>query len=389
MFPPRTLRVLALSFLLLGTPHALAQPPGMAPPPPPEVIVSTVKAESLPISYSFVGLTAPSKTVEVRARVQGFVETRDFEEGALVAKDDLLFTIDRLPFEADLDIAKAQVQQAEARVRLAEQETKRLKSVEVPGAVAGSDVDRQEADLAGATASLRLAKATQAKAELELGYTRVKSPITGFVAKAEKEIGSLVDAGQSSLLTQVQQMDPFYVSVRVSEREFLSLRAAEASGAQALANQAPFMEISFADGTVYAEHGALNFESAALNTETGTVELRASFANPKNKIKAGQFVNATLRGWVRDGAIVVAQRAVSQSPQGAFVYVVAAENKAEMRVVEPGAWVGENWIIENGLNAGDRVIVDGLMKVRPGIVVVPVEAAIANADQPTDASAKQ
>lgn len=380
MVPPHTHRVLLAACLIaLVAPRALhAQPPGMAPPPPPEVSVSTVKAEALPIAYSYVGVTSPSKTVEIRARVQGFLESRDFEEGALVKKDEILFNIDRLSFEADVDITKAQVQQAESRVKLAEQDSKRLKSVEVPGAIAGSDIDRQDADLANAVASLRLAKATQAKAELELGYTRVKAPLTGFIGKAEKEIGSLVDPGQNSLLTTIKQMDPFYVSVRISEREFLALRAAEASGTQALpANESAHMEIAFADGSAYAEHGTLNFEAAALNTETGTVELRAAFPNPDNVVKAGQFVNATLRGWVRGDTIAVAQRAVSQSPKGAYVYVVAADNKAEMRPVVAGAWVGEQWIIEKGLNVGDRVIVEGLMKVRPGSVVVPVEATAA------------
>lgn len=345
--------------------------PGMAPPPPPEVNYVEVQPRTVPLTFSFVGVTAPSKTVEVRARVRGFIESRDFVEGALVAPGDPLFTIDARPYEADRQVAQAQVEQAEARLRLAEQELKRLGDVAVPGAVAGTDIDRQQAERAAAAASLRLAKANLAKAELELSYTKVSAPIAGFIGKAEKELGALVDESQNSLLATVQQVDPIYVSVRVSERDFLAWRAAEAAGAQGLAGGAPHMELTFEDGSVWPGEGKLNFEAAALDPSTGSVEIRAEFANPERKIKPGQFVTASLHGWQRMGALAVPQRAVGQAPQGSYVYVLAAQNVAEMRMVTPGPWSGSDWIIEQGIAAGDKVLVDGTIKVRPGAAVNP------------------
>lgn len=348
--------------------------PGMPAPPPPEVFTSEVQPRTVPVTFSFVGVTSASKTVEVRARVQGFIESRDFEEGALVTAGETLFTIDKRSFEADQQVAQAQVMQAQARLKLAEQDLQRLNSVKVEGAVASTDVDRQQAERANATAALRLANAMAAKADLELSYTTVTAPLAGYIGKAQKEIGALVDSTQNSLLAVVQQVDPIYVSVRVSEREFLGWRSAEAEGTQGVEASGTYMELTFEDGSVYPEHGEMNFESAAVDTNTGTVELRGQFANPERKIKPGQFVKAALRGWVRKNALTVPQRAVSQAPLGSFVYVVGAENKAEMRVIKPGPWTGEDWIIESGLTAGEKIVVEGLTKVQPGIVVKPSAA---------------
>lgn len=349
--------------------------PGMAPPPPPEVSFIEVQPQTVPLSFSFVGVTAASKVVEVRARVRGFIDSRDFTEGAFVEAGAPLYQIDPQPYEADRQVALAQVEQAESRLKLADQELKRLGAVEVPGAVAGTDIDRQQAERASAAASLRLAKANLAKAELELSYTKVTAPLAGYIGKAQKELGALVDEGQNSLLATVQQVDPIYVSVNVSERDFLAWRAAEAAGTQGLEGGAPYMELTFEDGTVLPAHGKINFEAAALDVSTGSVEIRAEFENADRKVKPGQFVKAALRGWQRSNALTVPQRAVGQAPQGTYVYTIDAENKAEMRMVTPGPWTGDDWIIEEGLSAGDHVIVDGIIKVRPGSVVNPAPLA--------------
>lgn len=368
-FPP-SLRssVLVLSALLANA--SLAQPGG--PPPPPQVNFVVVETRSVPVTFDFVGVTEASKVVEVRARVRGFLDSRDFEEGALVQEGTRLFQIDPRPFEADLEIAKAQVAQAEARLKLAEKEVARLKSVSVPGAVAQSDVDKQVAEQTNAAAALNLAKAEQAKAELELGYTTVKAPLTGFVSKAQKEIGSLVDESANGLLTVMRQVNPIYVSYTMTEAEYLKWRKLAADGGYVLnGSDKPFLEIDLLDGSQYPQHGAIDFEDTAISTSTGSVDLRATFDNPDNLLKPGQFVRAHMRGYVRPNAIAIPQRAVSESPQGSFVYVIGEGNKAELRIIQPGQWTGSDWIIESGLNPGEKVIVEGIVKVQPGVVVNP------------------
>lgn len=349
---------------------ALAQPPGAAPPPPPPVQVVEVQPAQVPVVFEYNAIVAASKTVEIRSRVQGFIESRDFEEGALVKEGDSLFTIDAENFQADVDVANARVDQAEASLRLAQQEVRRLQSVKEPGAIAKSDVDRRVAEEANANAAVKLAQAELAKAQLELGYTQVKAPINGYMGKALKEIGSYVDAGQNSLLVMMWQVDPIYVGFSMSEREYLQWRGQIERG-ELVANGTPFIEVTLLNGDVYGAQGELNFESAVVNELTGSVEMRATFPNPDAALKPGQFVKARIVGWQRPNAIEVPQRAISQSPQGATVFVVDAENKAQLRMITPGDWTGSSWVVQKGLQAGDKVIVEGLMKVRPGVQVVP------------------
>lgn len=366
---------LALAFALIAN-GVQGQPPGQQASPPPEVEYVTVKPQTLPVAFRFIGIAAASKTVEVRSRVRGFIQSRDFEEGALVKPGESLFTIDQGSFKADLEIAKARVQQAEARVRLAEQEVRRLQSVKEPGAIAQSDLDKQLAEQTNASASQRLSEAELAKAELELGYTVIESPLTGYIDKSLKEIGSYVDDGQNSLLAIVRQVDPIYVSFQVSEREYLSWRGQQQRGELLLeSGDKPYVQVQLLDGSILEEHGAIDFESAVVNIQTGTVEMRAVFANADNRLKPGQFLDVSLGGWIRPNTLAVPQRAVGQSPQGAYVYVVDADNKAEYRIITPGEWSGSLWLVESGLNPGDKVIVEGLVKVQPGIVVSPQERA--------------
>jgi membrane fusion protein (multidrug efflux system) len=354
-----------------------AQPPKGYTPPPPEVTLGTVETKTVPVAYEYVGMTEASKTVEVRARVQGFLETRDFQEGAFVDAGTQLFTIDPRSFKADKEIAAAQVEDAEARLRLADQEVKRLKSVRQPGAVAESDIDQKAASLSSATAAVRLAKAQLAKADLDLSYTTVKAPLTGFVGKAHKEIGSLVDSNANSLLTDMQQVDPLYVSFKVSESDYLMWKKEQKSGHLTLqaGETSPRIEIALQDGTMFEKPGALDFENASLNTQTGTVEMRATFVNTDRSLKPGQFVKVFMKGWERPNSLTVPMRAVGQSPQGAYVYVVGADNKVERRAVKTGPWADKDWIILDGLKTGEHVILEGLTKVQPGIVVTPVAPA--------------
>lgn len=349
--------------------RAVAQPPD-APPPPVSYI--TVTPEDVPVTFDFVGVTEASRMVEVRSRVRGFLETREFEEGAFVEEGTRLYLIDPEPFEADLEIAKARVAQARARLTLAEQEVARMNSVEVPGAIAQSDLDKQMAEQSNAAAALNLAKAELAKAELELGYTSVEAPLTGYVGKARKEIGSFVDEGANGLLTVMHRVDPIYVSYQMTERDYLRWRKLSAEGGYVLeGRENPFLEITLLDGSQYPLQGEIDFEDTAVDTGTGSVEMRATFKNPDRQLKPGQFVRAHMRGYVRTNTIAIPQRAVSESPQGSFVYVVKDDNTAEQRFVEPGRWSGQDWIIESGLEPGDKVVVEGHLKVQPGVTVDP------------------
>ena len=371
-----SLRSSMLMLFVLLTNASLAQPGG--PPPPPQVTFVVAEPRSMPVSFDFVGVTEASKVVEVRARVQGFLDSRDFEEGTLVEAGEQLYKIDPRPFEADLEIAKARVTQAETRVTLAEKEMARLKSVSVPGAIAQSDLDKQLAEQSDAGAALSLAKAQLAKADLELGYTVIEAPLTGYVGKTLKEIGSLVDQAQNGLLTVMHQVDPIYVSYQMTERDYLRWRSLEADGSYTVnGGGAPYLEITLLDGSTYPLQGTLDFESTTVNTGMGSLELRATFENPERKLKPGQFVRAHMRGYVRPNAITIPQRAVSESPQGSYVFVLKEDNTAELRIIEPGSWSGADWIIESGISAGEKVIVDGVTKVQPGTAVTPapLEAA--------------
>ncbi|MBX3176045.1 MAG: efflux RND transporter periplasmic adaptor subunit [Candidatus Hydrogenedentes bacterium] len=361
--------ILATLLLAAGSVPSSAQPPA---PPPPDVTFVEVLPRDMPVSFTFVGVTEASRIVEIRSRVRGFLETREFEEGSLVESGARLYLIDPRPFEADLQIAKARVEQAQARLTLAEREADRLQSVAVPGAIAQSDLDKQLAEQTNAAAALNLAKAELAKAQLELGYTTIAAPLTGYVGKTLKEIGSFVDEGQNGLLTEIRQVDPIYVSYPMTEREFLRWRSFSSNGGYVLAGaEQPYIEITLLDGTAYPEKGVLDFESTTVDTRTGSVEMRATFANPDRVLKPGQFVRAHMRGYVRPGAIAIPQRAVNESPQGSYVYVLAGDNTAEQRYIEPGDWSGAEWIVESGLSAGERVLIDGLINVQPGTEVAP------------------
>lgn len=365
---------LILAMLLTGCvfSQTYAQGPPGGKMPPPVVTVVTVESKTVPVTYEYVGMTQASKTVEVRARVQGFLESRDFQEGAYLEEGTELFSIDPRSFEADREIAASQVEQAEARLKLAEQEVKRLQSVTQPGAITQSDLDQKIAEQLGASAALRLAQAQLAKADLELSYTKVEAPLTGYVNKALKEVGSLVDAGQNSLLTIMQQVDPLYVSFKVTETDFLTWKHDEKAGLLKRTDDEEDMEveITLLDGTPFMNKGILDFENIDLDPKTGTVELRATFKNAERTLKPGQFVKVLVNGWERPDSLVVPQRSVGQSPRGAYVYVVDAENKVESRPVTTGAWSGQDWVILDGLKEGERVIRDGLTKVRPGAEVL-------------------
>ena len=357
---------IATGLLVSGCEQARGGPPAM---PPPEVSAVEIKPASVDVSYEYVGQTEGSREVEVRSRVTGIVLERQYDEGAPVQAGAPLFVIDPAPFEVAVAQASAELASATAREAQARREAARLKPLIAERAVSQREYDDAVSTLDVARANLQLAQASVRNAQLNLGYTRVTAPITGMTGRALKSEGSLVTANADSLLTRLSQVDPIYVNFSLSENQRLRIAGEVASGSLKLPPDGSLgVEIVLADGTSYSHKGRVNFSDARVDTRTGTIDVRAAFPNPERTLIPGQFVRVRVNGATRPQAILVPQRAVQEGPQGKFVYVVR-DGKAEPRPVRVGDWHTNQWVISEGLHAGDSVIVDGTVKVRPGAPV--------------------
>ena len=341
--------------------------------PPALVSVITIEPKNLPATFEYTGQTLGSREVEVRARVTGILQTRNFTEGGTVAKGQSLFTIDTAPFAAAAMRAEADVAAADARLAQAKKNAARLKPLYAEKAVSQKEFDDASSAEAIAEADLKGAKARLVEAQLNIIYTKVESPVAGVAGRAQRSEGSLV-SGPDVLLTTVTQVDPIWVSFGISDNDQLRLNSESAAGRLELPKGGKFeVSVKLADGTLYGQTGKLNFSDVRVSGATGTSETRAEIPNPKGILRPGQFVRVTLKGATRPNAITVPQRAVLEGPQGKFVYVLSAESKAEPRPVQVGEWSGDDWIIQSGLKAGDKVIVDGVARIfAPGS---PVQVA--------------
>ena len=345
---------------------------GMPTFPPAEVNAMTVASASLPVTFEYVGQTAGSREVEVRARVTGILLSRNFTEGAVVAKGQSMFTIDPAPYAAALARAEADVGAAEARYEQARRNALRLKPLYAEKAVSQKDLDDAVSAEAIGAADLKAVQARLTEARLNLSYTKVASPVSGVSGRAQRSDGSLV-SGPDVLLTTVTQVDPIWISFGIADNEQSRLQKEIEAQRLVLPPDGQFeVALLLADGSLYPRTGRLNFTDVRISPGTGTREARAEMANPDGVLHPGQFVRVQLRGATRPNAVTVPQRAVLEGPQGKFVYLVNEKNLAEPRPVEAGEWSGDAWIITSGLKAGERVIVDGVMKLGPG---APVKAA--------------
>lgn len=368
-----TVSILAL-MALTGCDRKSGQSAG--PPPAPEVAATVVTPVTAPGVYEFIAQTAASRTVEVRSRVQGFLLTRHFEEGGKVKEGDLLFTIDPRSFEADLQKARASLAQAKAAQALSESNLVRVKQGVEGGGLPKAELDKAVAQNDEALAQIKLAEANVTNAQLELSYTKVVSPVSGTVGRAQKQEGSLVDSGANSLLVESQQVDPIYVNFNVSERDVLQWRSDVATGRIKLVSEKNLpTEITLSDGSVYKEQGNINFIDVKVDPMTGTAMIRATFPNPDQKLLPGQFVKLRLLGVTRPNVLTVPQESVISTPGGTFVYIIDKESKVERRPITLGDWLGSDWIVEQGVKPGDRVMVDNLQKVQPGMAVKLAAAA--------------
>ena len=352
--------------------------------PPAQVSVITIEPKTLPATFEYTGQTLGSREVEVRARVTGILQKRNFVEGGPVREGQSLFTIDPAPFIAVAARAEADVAGASARLEQAKKNAARMKPLFAENAVSQKEFDDSTSAESIAEADLKAARARLTEANLNLLYTKVESPISGIAGRAQRSEGSLV-SGPDVLLTTVSQVDPIWVGFGISDNDQLKLNAERDAGRLVPPADGRFeVTVRLADGTTYSQPGKLNFSDVRVSGATGTSETRAELPNPKGILRPGQFVRVTLKGATRPNAITVPQRSVLEGPQGKFVYVVNAESKAEPRPVQVGDWTGDEWIVNSGLKAGDKVIVDGTARIfapmSPVVVADPSKADPAKAD---------
>ena len=336
-----------------------AQPNGDKPIP---VTTQQVERRSVPMVLEAVGRTEGSKEVEIRARVSGIVEKRLYNEGSFVRAGTPLFQIERAPFEIALAHAKATADQAQANNEQARREAERLGGLLANAAVSKRLAEEAQTAYLSSTAQLEAARAAVREAQLNLSYTSVVAPITGVTGRALHSEGSLVTANtDSSLLTTMSQTHPVWVRFALSEAEHVNLRKA--------GEERSDVGLVLANGETYGERGHLNFASSTVDQNMGTVQLRAEFPNPQLQILPGKFATVHVEAGTQS-VIAVPQSAVLQGDLGRYVWIIGADGKAAQRAVDVGTWVGQDWIIRNGLNPGDTVILDNLLKLKPGVAVV-------------------
>jgi membrane fusion protein (multidrug efflux system) len=366
---------MGLTLSACGKPDAEAAQEGAA--APAEVGVITVQAQRVALTTELPGRTAAFMISEVRPQVGGIIQKRLFEEGSDVKAGQVLYQIDPATYQAAYDNAKAALAKSKANVtsiRLKAQRYKELVSID---AVSKQDYDDAVASLEAAEAEIAADQAALETARINLNYTKVTAPISGRIGKSVFTPGALVTAGQAEALARVQQLDPIYVDVTQSATDILRLRRDLASGRLRSAgpNQAK-VKLLLPDGTSYDQEGSLQFSDITVDQTTGSISLRAVFPNPHHDLLPGMYVRAVLEEGVNDHAILVPQQAVSRDPKGNPVaMVVDANGTAAERQLKTERSVGNQWLVSDGLKAGDRLIVDGLQHIRPGAAVKPVDLA--------------
>ncbi|HEU0229257.1 MAG TPA: efflux RND transporter periplasmic adaptor subunit [Burkholderiaceae bacterium] len=356
---------------------ALAGCKEQAPPPPPpfEVGVVTVHPQSVAVTTELPGRTSPYLVAQVRARVTGIVLNRDFREGSRVKVHQSLFKIDAAPYKAALDAAKATLQKAEANLTSTTLQANRYKLLVASHAVSSQDYANAVAAQKQAAADVAGGKASVEIARINLDYTDVTSPIAGIIGASDVTPGAYVQSSAATLMATVQQIDPIYVDLTQSTTDVMRMRGELADGRMQSAgpNEAK-VQLVLDNGSVYPLAGRLEFTDITVDPSTGSVKLRALFPNPQHLLLPGMFVRARLREGINDRAILVPEAGVTHDAKGApTALVVGPDDKVELRNLVANRIHGADWVVDSGLNPGDRVIVAGIQKVRPGMTVRAVE----------------
>src|SRR5262245_56970273 len=354
---------------IAATLSAACTKPVAVAPPPTEVYVTDVVQKDVPTYLELVGQTQGSQDVEIRARVEGFLETMNFQEGTPVRQGALLYTNDRKPLEAMLAQAKADQATAEARLAKANNDVARYTPLAAKQAVSQQELDDARAQQDAARSQVDAAKAEVEKATLDLGYTRVMAPLSGLAGITLVKPGNLVGRGQNTLLTTISRIDPIQFRVGVTEADYLRVRRRAAEGGGD-ARQGMDIQLTLADNTVYPQKGRLGPVERAVDPTTGTLGIQLEFPNPSLLLRPGQYGRARILLETKPGAILVPQRAVQELQNLRSVAVVDASNKVGFRNVKVGQRVDALWVVDEGLKPGDKVVVEGLQRIRDGMTVV-------------------
>jgi membrane fusion protein, multidrug efflux system len=367
------MRMQADRFTLLAGAIAAAlnvacEKPQASAPLPPEVYVASVVQKDVPVYLDLVGQTQGFQDTDIRARVEGFLDTVNFREGSFVRRGDLLYQIDPKPLEAALAQARADLATAQARLAKANNDVDRYTPLAAKQAVSQKELDDARAAQDASRSQVDAAKANVEKASLDLGYARVTSPINGLIGTTQVKPGSLVGRGESTLLTTVSSIDPIIFRVAVTEADYLRVikRDPSRSGGEP---RAAGIELTLADGTVHPHTGRLGPVERAVNAATGTLGVQILFPNPDSVLRPGQYGRARLLLDTKAGALLIPQRAVQELQNLYSVAVVGADNKVAFRNVKVGPRVDTLWVIEEGLKPGDHVVAEGLQAVSDGSIV--------------------
>jgi membrane fusion protein (multidrug efflux system) len=334
---------------------------------PVAVTAMAVTPRDVPVSFEFVAQTQSSRQVNIQARVSGFLEKRVYTEGALVKEGQVLFLMDTKPFKAQLDRDEAALAKQQAGLDVARATLERTKPLVAKNALSKKDLDDATGQFHASEAAVEEAKARLETSKLNLSYCTIVSPVTGVTSAAVQQDGTYVSP-MNSLLTTVAMLSPIWVNFSISENEIQGYRDEAARGTLRAPKDGNYIvEVILVDGSLFPHTGRITFAAPSYSAQTGTFMLRASVENPGGILRPNQYVRVRLKGATRPGAILVPQRAVQQGSEGHFAWVVSNEGRAEPRPIVVGKWHGDDWFVNEGLNAGDQVIVDGTLALRAGV----------------------
>jgi membrane fusion protein (multidrug efflux system) len=346
-----------------------------------------VTASDVPIAPEFVAQTQSSRSVNIQARVSGFLDRRVYTEGSMVKEGQVLFLMDRKPFQAQLDQAKAALQQQQAAMETARANLERTKPLVQQNALSQKDLDDATGQYQQSAAAVAQAQAQVVQAELNLSYTVITSPVAGISSFAQQADGTYLSTSNSQLTT-VSVLSPMWVNFSLSENQYQSIQQEINKGLLRPPPQGQLVvEVVLVDGTIFPNKGHVTFREPDYDSKTGTFMIRAAVDNPQGILRPNQYVRARVLGAIRPNAILIPQRAVQQGPKGHFVWVVDKDNKAESRPVTVGDWHGDGWFVNEGLRAGDRVVIDGALALTPGASVqINQNPTAADSQAPTPAA---